>query len=448
MNSTKKKKIIEISQDDHYCLHLRYAEKNGKQIRKIPRYGTNKNYDDIRILNIIDDIINRKDEIKSITDTFSNKRRYTQIAIDDQIIVLENPYLLFQRADFANLSSVIKSRKKEINLQQAKLKRAIIRGIAVGVTASIITGGALATISTLSVDASTSDEITSIQSAETGESIEEKMVLDSQNSDTLNQTYSQEEDVVPNPVVIPDEISIEDINNDIYIQERSLDPMSNDESPEDVSENTYLNSDMEFLGLTYGMTQIQIEQICEIYGLDVASSSFSTIQEAISDTYWQNPKLYSPTFVSSDQNSVETEICKAAKAYGFTSDEEMATLLAISRLETGYYSSEKFKNLNNLAGVRDSMGNFIYYNNISQGAIGLAKTVANIKNRMIKNGTYNENITLASNIGPTFCPANESEAPWGPTVDNLKVKILNSGELQDIQLLVNNSDENKQGVAK
>lgn len=446
MLPSKNKRIIEISQDNHYCLHLSYAEKTKHGVVKIPRYGTDKRYDDIRIANLVNDMVKRKSEIKFVVDTFHNKKRYTQIAIDDQIIILKDPFQLFQRADFSELALTIRSRKSQLRLQQAKLKRTAIRGIAIGLTASVIAGAVISTAATLKVDASTNKEMFAIESREAINETEKE------NSSTLEEekleNESSLEEVLPEPVIIPDEINLNESDYDASSEDNISNLIDDSNTYSILSNDSYQNDNLEFLGSAYGMTESQIEQICNTYNLDAITSSFSSVQQVISDVYWQSPQMYAPIQISSDQNDVEKEICKAATAYGFTNDEEMATLIAISRLETGYYTSEKFRNLNNLAGVRDSSGKFIHYHNISQGAIGLVKSVSKIKNRMLQNGTYNENQTLACNIGPTFCPANESEAPWGPTVDGLKEKILTSGELQNIRQSVNSSNEQAQGVTR
>lgn len=451
MFPSKNKKIIEISQDDHYCLHLHYAEKTKHGVVKIPRYGADKKYDDIRITNLVNDMIKRKNEIKFVMDTFHNKKRYTQIVIDDRIIVLKDPFQLFQRADFSELALTVRSRKRQLRLQQAKLKRTAIRGIAIGLTTSVLAGGVISAIATLKVDASANQEISAVESDESREAItpiEQEISSVTSEDEKLGDESPLQEEVLPEPVIIPDEINLNESDYDIPSEDNASNSVDDSNTYTVLSNDSYQNDNLEFLGSAYGISESEIEQICNIYNLDAMTSSFSSVQEVISDAYWQSPQMYAPAEISADQNDVEKEICKAATAYGFTSDEEMATLIAISRLETGYYTSEKFRNLNNLAGVRDGSGNFIHYNNISQGAIGLVKSVSKIKGRMLQNGTYNENQTLACNIGPIFCPANESEAPWGQTVDGLKEKILTSGELQNIRQSVNYSNEQNQGVTR
>ena len=260
---------------------------------------------------------------------------------------------------------------------------------------------------------------------------------------------NQEEYVQPEPVVIPDEIEIgsDDVTYDATSQDMvTVSIPENDSAVAEVStsETNYI----EFLENAYGMTENQIAEICNHQNLDMTTASFSSVQTAVSNVYWQNAGLFTPLEVSSSPADVEQEIYKAATAYGFTSDEEVATIIAISRLETGHYTSEKFHNLNNLGGVRDNSGNFIQYDTISQGAIGLAKSIARIKNNMIQNGTYNSSQSLATNIGSTFCPSNESVAPWAPTVDEIKNEMLSSGELTSIRTGQSQTTENQQGVMK
>ena len=67
---------------------------------------------------------------------------------------------------------------------------------------------------------------------------------------------------------------------------------------------------------------------------------------------------------------------------------------------------------------------------------------------MIQNGTYNSSQSLATNIGSTFCPSNESVAPWAPTVDEIKNEMLSSGELTSIRTGQSQTTENQQGVMK
>ena len=457
--------ITYISQDDHYNLSLRYFEKNDDLLIEIPRYGTNKRTDDVYIAHLANDIARRKDQIKLITDSFRNHTRYKQIEIDGQIVVLENPVALLKRPDFANLEVALRDRKNEIRLKQAKLKRTAIKATAA--IGSLVFAGAVIGMVAPQVkaaldknptlvetsDPSMSDKLQQIPEMTASQEVtpESAIPLSTTEEDQIETVPSmnQEEYVQPEPVVIPDEIEIgsDDVTYDATSQDMvTVSIPENDSATAEVStsETNYI----EFLENAYGMTENQIAEICNHQNLDMTTASFSSVQTAVSNVYWQNAGLFTPLEVSSSPADVEQEIYKAATAYGFTSDEEVATIIAISRLETGHYTSEKFHNLNNLGGVRDNSGNFIQYDTISQGAIGLAKSIARIKNNMIQNGTYNSSQSLATNIGPTFCPSNESVAPWAPTVDEIKNEMLSSGELTSIRTGQSQTTENQQGVMK
>ena len=457
--------ITYISQDEHNNLSLRYFEKNGDILIKIPRFGTDKRSDDLYISNLVNDIARRKEQIKFITDTFRNHTRYKQIAIDGQIVVLENPVVLLRRPDFANLEYALRNRKSEIRLKQAKLKRTANKATAV--IGSLVFAGAVIGMvvphveaaldknSTLieTSDSPMSDALQPIPEMTTSQEITPEAAIPSSTTEEsqieIVPNKNQADYVRPEPVMIPDEIEIDsdDVNYDTTLQDvitASIPEYNLATAEVDTPETNYI----ELLENAYGMTENQIKEICSHQNLNIETSSFSSLQTAVSNAYWQNTDLFTPLEVSSSPSEVEQEIYKAAIAYGFTSDEEIATIIAISRLETGHYTSEKFFDLNNLGGVRDNSGNFIQYNTISQGAIGLAKRIARIKNNMIQNGTYNSSQSLATNIGPTFCPSNESVAPWAPTVDEIKNKMLLSGELESISTGKFHTNENQQGAMR
>lgn len=457
--------ITYISQDAHYNLHLRYFEKNKDRLVEIPRFGTDKRKNDLYIARLANDIARRKDQIKFINDSFQNHTRYKQINIDGKVVVLENPTALLKRADFANLAVALNDQKRNLQIRKAKLQRKAIKATAI-ISTAIAVGTFIATATpymqdmfqanaasettieeaqpqlassqdiestlttpnTAPMPSETTSETTETPDSSIDESVQEPAPVTTETE--LEDSYIQ-----PEPVVIPDEVEVGtgDILDNTY------------EIPEE--DSSYSTDTLEFLGETYGMTEDQLEDIFQNRNIDVNTASFATMQSTVSDIYWSNPSIFTPLEVPASASDVERELYKAAMAYGFTNDDEIATIIAISRLETGNYTSAKFQNLNNLGGVRDSSGNFIQYNTISQGAIGLTKSIAKIKNNMIQNGTYNASQSLATNIGPTFCPSNESVAPWAPTVDNIKKEILSSGELSTIRD-TENQPTMQQGVMK
>ena len=216
--------ITYISQDDHYNLSLRYFEKNDDLLIEIPRYGTNKRADDVFIAHLANDIARRKDQIKLITDSFRNHTRYKQIAIDGQIVVLENPVALLKRPDFANLEVALRDRKNEIRLKQAKLKTAAIKATAA--IGSLVFAGAVIGMVAPQVkaaldknptlvetsDPSMSDKLQQIPEMTASQEItrESAIPLSTTEEDQIETVSSmnQKEYVQPEPVVIPDEIEI------------------------------------------------------------------------------------------------------------------------------------------------------------------------------------------------------------------------------------------------
>lgn len=451
--------ITYISQDEHNNLRLRYFEKNKDMLIEIPRYGTDRWSDDAYIARLVNDIANRKDKIKYINDSFRNHTRYKQITIDGRTVVLENPVALLQRADFANLAISLRDKKNEMRLKEAKLTRRAIGAIAIGsaIAALAISASKIGVpsfqINKASDTTATMESDESILSQnnntiETAPTVEFSTIEDNKFQDLQNQNDEQLT-TQPSPIVIPDDVQIDySVSHDVFSPEESITvTLPESESTNLISNNVNEVNNLQLLSDTYGMTEDQILQICNSKNLDIKTSSFSSLQNAVSDVYWKNPEQFTPVDVSSTQKDIEQEIYKAAVAYNFTSDEEIATLIAISRLETGYYTSEKFCNLNNLGGVHIN-SEFIQYNTIPQGAIGLVKTVSNLKNDMIQQGVYNYDQSLATNIGPQYCPSDQSEVPWAPEVDKIKNKMLSTGELMEIRNGQSQLSEKPQGVTR
>ena len=99
--------------------------------------------------------------------------------------------------------------------------------------------------------------------------------------------------------------------------------------------------------------------------------------------------------------TIECKIYSKGKEYEMT-DEQVYLLIAISRHETGNWSSSAFKNKNNFGGLMSSNGLKSY----SSFDEGLDAFVSLLKNRY-----FNKGLTTVEKIQPVYCPVGAKNDP-------------------------------------
>lgn len=119
--------------------------------------------------------------------------------------------------------------------------------------------------------------------------------------------------------------------------------------------------------------------------------------------------------------TIECKIYSKAKEYDMT-DEQAYLLIAISRHETGNWSSSAFKNKNNFGGLMGSNGLKSY----SSFDEGLDAFVSLLKNRY-----FNKGLTTIEKIQPVYCPVGAKNDPnnlnkyWSANVTKYYNEYLN-----------------------
>lgn len=119
--------------------------------------------------------------------------------------------------------------------------------------------------------------------------------------------------------------------------------------------------------------------------------------------------------------AIECKIFNKAKEYEMT-DEQAYLLIAISRHETGNWSSSAFKNKNNFGGLMGANGLKSY----SSFDDGLDAFVSLLKNRY-----FNKGLTTVEKIQPVYCPVGAKNDPnnlnkyWKTNVNKYYNEYLN-----------------------
>lgn len=102
-------------------------------------------------------------------------------------------------------------------------------------------------------------------------------------------------------------------------------------------------------------------------------------------------------------DSVSCKIADKGKELGLN-EEQILITIAISRWETGRYTSVAFKNLNNVGGMMCSSG-LISYNSLDEGIYAF---VSNLKNNYFDIG-----LDTLEKIQPKYCPIGAKNDPKG-----------------------------------
>lgn len=243
-----------------------------------------------------------------------------------------------------------------------------------------------------------------------------------------------------------------------------------------LEENTSSSNDIiTFVSNMYHMTPEQIanaitrhpEEVEKYDNLDIG------IMRAAAMDYWDtsvegiNREVEKSSLTSEEKEQV---ILQMVDMYGIKDTETRATLLAIYRLETEHGNSNLCVNYNNFGGVRGLDGSFLEYPTIEAGADSLVRSVMNLIDRVKEAGVYQENQTIAQNIGLFYCErpkqteetVSEEEASeetveeipeelqeeledqplWEDVVDQIKDKIITEGVPN---LVVSSGRENNTG---
>lgn len=108
------------------------------------------------------------------------------------------------------------------------------------------------------------------------------------------------------------------------------------------------------------------------------------------------------------------------KEYGLT-DEQSFLTVAISQHETGNYTSDAFKNKNNVGGVFKN-GQLATYNSLEEGINGFINN--------LKKNYFDKGLNTIEEIGNKYCPVGASNDPkgvnvyWIPTVTKNYNKLI------------------------
>lgn len=102
-------------------------------------------------------------------------------------------------------------------------------------------------------------------------------------------------------------------------------------------------------------------------------------------------------------DEISCKIYNKAKELGMNEEQTKITI-AISRWETGNYTSSAFKNKNNVGGMMCSSG-LINYNNLDEGIHAFVKN--------LKNNYFDIGLDTIDKIKPKYCPDNADNDPNG-----------------------------------
>lgn len=102
-------------------------------------------------------------------------------------------------------------------------------------------------------------------------------------------------------------------------------------------------------------------------------------------------------------DSTSCKIVENAKKIGLNEEQTLISI-AISKWETGNYTSSAFKNKNNVGGMMCSSG-LIYYNNLDDGINAFLNN--------LKNNYFDIGLDTLEKIQPKYCPVGASNDPNG-----------------------------------
>lgn len=120
-----------------------------------------------------------------------------------------------------------------------------------------------------------------------------------------------------------------------------------------------------------------------------------TTKEEIKEEVKQEPTC--------NYDEVSCKIYNKAKELGMNEEQAKITI-AISRWETGNYTSSAFKNKNNVGGMMCSSG-LINYNSLDEGIHAFVKN--------LKNNYFDIGLDTIDKIKPKYCPDNADNDPNG-----------------------------------
>lgn len=178
----------------------------------------------------------------------------------------------------------------------------------------------------------------------------------------------------------------------------------------------------------YHMDRSQVEQAILTHQdtIEEAVNQNVGIMRAVAKDYWNLENMdRTPVIATLSQEKREQLILKIADMYGITDTETRATLLAIHRLEADWGNSDLCQNSNNLGGVKVG-GSYVVYPTQASGAEALVRTVLNLKMRAIENGVYEEEKSLAHNIGRYYCTelVPGATSSWESVVEGMTSQVL------------------------
>lgn len=204
-----------------------------------------------------------------------------------------------------------------------------------------------------------------------------------------------------------------------------------------------------FVSNMYHMTPSQVASAVSRHpeALDEYDNLNVGIMRAAAKDYWDTTveginREVEVSSLSSEEK--EQLILKIADIYEIKDTEMRATLVAVYRLETESGASNLCVNFNNFGGVRGTDGEYLRYPTPAAGADSLVRSILNLVNRVKENETYDENKTIAQNIGVFYSEqevlaanANREEEnteseentqeripSWSEVVDDVKEKVI------------------------
>ncbi|MCM1371107.1 MAG: glucosaminidase domain-containing protein [Clostridium sp.] len=167
------------------------------------------------------------------------------------------------------------------------------------------------------------------------------------------------------------------------------------------------------------------------------------VMDCLSRYHWLDERIDKQPIMSNlTEEEKERFILEIANAYGIYDEDVLATMIGAHRLETGYGTSKVYLNYNNCGGVmqynnKTKKMEYIKSKTFEIGAISFVKTFVNIMNSVLERVQNNEegfdiNKSLAYNMDPVYCAHIPEEGPrWYQVVDELKLKVIESGMLAD-----------------
>lgn len=435
-----------IWQTDRYNLMFRHEREINGELYKVVHEDLNLKKDkEEYIKRLMSEVVNNSSMIDNVSTSVKNDTVYESINIGKVQIVLQNPKDLYRRQEFRNVEKTLDKHNnlvkkvKEDKLKLVKTAKKIVAAIGVAAT---FTASFLAT-KFLLPNKDKTNEKDDFAKSENAPSIVENVQVEEQPNeiDTSNETIPVQQNTLEVEIEAKDIEPIETYSvEEPIIQEE---PVLDDVEIENYSIDEQINNDEIacFIKRAYGMTNEQLREVMNNNAstLENADNYYLALKDAAKSAYDNNRGAYNPQELELNTLTIEQDIVTAAKIYGITDDETLATFMGVARLETGCYTSGLCQYANNFGGIaldyKNGQYTFAAYESREMGAIQLVRTVLANRDYFINNGTYDYNKTLAHNIGDRYCPENMPgvTTPWYVCVDQYKNNILNNGELNNYQ---------------